>query len=740
MADVSLVIRGKDLSRQAISSVGSGLKRLEGEAQQLGRRLFNLKNLFVGTAVAGVGLFIEKNLSAVDAIGKVADKIGVTTSELQEYRFAAEQANVSQSALDMGLQRFSRRLGEAAQGKGEILETVRKYNVQLRDSEGRVRANSAVLADFADIIKNAESEQEQLRIAFKLFDSEGAALVNMLKNGSDAMNRVLQEAEAHDSINKVAQVLKTNLRVVVAELSPDIRDVAEHTADWVKQNRELVRQNVKDTAEGIAEGVGRIKSVAERLPSGAVESGLILYLLGRGSALGQVAAGLYLLNEQLGSFNMNLGGITESSREAWDSFNRGALGIRNWVTHGKEAAELLDSLYGDAEEYHRVLGLIEAGVPASSITAQMDLPGLADGLEAFHGSSLKAASGVRELAEETERLGGKKIPPPDTSAIVQSLRDLRGEAQETGEALLGLTETAEEQAEPATYREAMDSWRDWNREILKNQREMAGTKEDLDELYLRAMRIGERMQEIRLGDVSSEAAVAELEDLRAEADEIKDSLAVLAEPHLKLDALNADLREIENAMKSTSTVIERQRQVVIDNEQAKRAVGEVKIFLDSIPDVTYKTVIVEYKTKASPVMPFTEGMAHIREMMDSLPRGQDYVIDFKGLEAVMPLAIQALTARQRAIAAKGRAGIGALAYNPAGQFVLEAQATQSERLLSRVLAATSPAAPNITYSPTFRLDTPWKDLDEYVRQMDAKMAELWLTGRSRLQAAMQESQ
>jgi hypothetical protein len=61
------------------------------------------------------------------------------------------------------------------------------------------------------------------------------------------------------------------------------------------------------------------------------------------------------------------------------------------------------------------------------------------------------------------------------------------------------------------------------------------------------------------------------------------------------------------------------RSFVLDVSGALRGAEALRVAIEAIPDVTRKTVILEYKTMASPVRPFSEGMEHIRRMMESLP-------------------------------------------------------------------------------------------------------------------------
>lgn len=143
--------------------------------------------------VLGVRNFVNDIREQGDKLDKVSSKLGLTTAALQEYRFAAGQTGVKQQALDIGLQRFIRRVAEAQHGTGSAKKILDEYNIALEDSAGRARSSEEVLGDVADTMKGLTSDQDRLRLAFKLFDSEGVSLVNTLKGGKEGLEGLRQE-------------------------------------------------------------------------------------------------------------------------------------------------------------------------------------------------------------------------------------------------------------------------------------------------------------------------------------------------------------------------------------------------------------------------------------------------------------------------------------------------------------------------------------------------------------------
>ena len=94
----------------------------------------------------------------------------------------------------MALQRFTRRAAEAAQGTGEAKDALAQMGIALRDQSGNLRSSEDLLGDVADAFARIEDPAERVRLAFKLFDSEGVALVNLLRGGSGALEEMRERA------------------------------------------------------------------------------------------------------------------------------------------------------------------------------------------------------------------------------------------------------------------------------------------------------------------------------------------------------------------------------------------------------------------------------------------------------------------------------------------------------------------------------------------------------------------
>ena len=145
----------------------------------------------VGAAAIGGGLALKgaqelaeltvrQSAYAVE-LADTADKLGATAAGLRGLQLAAEITGVDARTTAMGLQRMTRRIAEAAQGTGEAQGALRELGLDATRL-ARLRPEDQFLA-IADAMRNVDQAGDQLRLSFKLFDSEGAALVNTLRMG-----------------------------------------------------------------------------------------------------------------------------------------------------------------------------------------------------------------------------------------------------------------------------------------------------------------------------------------------------------------------------------------------------------------------------------------------------------------------------------------------------------------------------------------------------------------------------
>ena len=155
----------------------------------------------VATTFAAAGAAAAASLTAlytvtasnIDEQAKFADKIGVSTDALGGLHHAADLTGVSTENMNLGLQRMTRRVAEAAQGTGTAVDALDALNLSAQDLN-QLSPDEQFLA-IADAMGEVEGRSEQVRLAFKLFDSGGVALLNTMDMASDGIRDAMEQAE-----------------------------------------------------------------------------------------------------------------------------------------------------------------------------------------------------------------------------------------------------------------------------------------------------------------------------------------------------------------------------------------------------------------------------------------------------------------------------------------------------------------------------------------------------------------
>jgi|TARA_R110000751_G_scaffold251430_1_gene350914 hypothetical protein len=246
--NVQITISALDKTKQAFGGLQATLNKVGGSLASLSK-----KAALMGVAVTAAFTAITvSSLRSTDSLSKTAAKIGTTTEALGALRYAADLTGVSTTTMDMALQRFTRRTAEAAQGMGEAKGAIQELGINAQELNKMPLDERMIV--LADAFSNVESESDRLRLAFKLFDSEGAALVNTLSQGSEGLKGMLGEArslglamstgaaqgveDTVDSLTKLQSLFKGITNQTVAAFAPAIEMIVERFTGFLQRSIE----------------------------------------------------------------------------------------------------------------------------------------------------------------------------------------------------------------------------------------------------------------------------------------------------------------------------------------------------------------------------------------------------------------------------------------------------------------------------------------------------------------------
>jgi len=200
-------------------SWGGLSKSIKGAATAMG--------IYAAAAAASkFNTFVRDAVAAGDAVSKMSSKLGISTDFVQNAGFAAERSGVQFATLSMAMQRYTRRAAEANKGTGEAKNAVKELGLKLQDTGGKLKSTETLFREAMKALSGVENAADRVRLAMKLFDSEGVALVNMAENfqaltkEAELLGIALDEATIQKAVQAAEEL--TKLDAAWAKLSNTI--------------------------------------------------------------------------------------------------------------------------------------------------------------------------------------------------------------------------------------------------------------------------------------------------------------------------------------------------------------------------------------------------------------------------------------------------------------------------------------------------------------------------------------
>lgn len=230
----------KDLAKSR-KSVNAWVKKVRAKMNTAAKYIAGL-----GTAGAAMVLaFVNKASAAIDALAKTSAKLGIATQALQKLRYQAELSGVASGALEMALQRMVRRVAEAAKGTGTAVKALKEMGLNAKNLSKL--SPDQMFYSIAQAMKKVKDQSDRVRLAFKLFDSGGVALVNTLTSDLkgvgeefDRLGVAITKQQAamvekfNDSKSKLATIWEGFINQITIQVAPYLEKVINYISESVQ--------------------------------------------------------------------------------------------------------------------------------------------------------------------------------------------------------------------------------------------------------------------------------------------------------------------------------------------------------------------------------------------------------------------------------------------------------------------------------------------------------------------------
>ena len=234
--------KGLNRAKRRMHKFGQDVVRVGGQLAGLGMAAG-------AAALGGLAMMTKSGLESVDALAKTSDMLGISTEQLAAFQHAAKIAGVEQSALEMALRRMTIGIGEAAMGTGEAKDAIRELGLTADDlmTAGPYQAFRRI----ADALSKVTLSSRKAALAADLFGSRGLAMINMMSEGSRAIDEAATQTvrfgtaisrvdaskveAANDAMSRLSEIVEGLKMRLAIELAPYIEDVTNRFINWATE-------------------------------------------------------------------------------------------------------------------------------------------------------------------------------------------------------------------------------------------------------------------------------------------------------------------------------------------------------------------------------------------------------------------------------------------------------------------------------------------------------------------------
>jgi hypothetical protein len=302
MADETKIIRiVVDSSRAVDGSAAAtrALQALEKQAAASGGVLARMEKS-IDSAGAAIKAFIVYDLSSrllemaksalevAAGLDELAQQLGVSAQYLQAVQFAAVQSGVKLEQLETGISKFSQKMGEAAAGNKDMIDSLNSVGVKILDTHGKLRPTEELLTNIAQAILKIDDPAKRASAAVDFFGKAGTRMLPLLAEmakGLDGMGKAAKDAGAMISDETIAKLdaladRSERTRLVMRAL------FAENAAGPLTAALDFINGRVENLSKLLKAATSDWKTLLLATPAAVLAPGAIL-----GSILGPTASG-----------------------------------------------------------------------------------------------------------------------------------------------------------------------------------------------------------------------------------------------------------------------------------------------------------------------------------------------------------------------------------------------------------------------------------------------------------------
>lgn len=376
-----IILDARNRTGPAFDGVRKGLADVERSVSSV------RANLGALAGFASAGLFagwVKSSIDAADALGKMSERLGVTTEQLSAYQYAAKLSGSSGEDFEKGLVKLAGALSTNAKAL-EVFQIA--TGITIRTSDSLDGAINKIAEGFSKLPNGAT----KTALAGDLLGEKlGTRLIPLLNGGADGLARFYKEAE--------------KLGVLVSGQTARAAQEFNDNLDRLKTSASAAGQEIARTA------LPALTQISEKMAEGARQGGLlrgVLEGLGEAAVVAVVGPDPTLLEYQRKKVQELKGEIIGLERTLKEAASGGE-GLLDKFLYGSvsERTDRLGQAKRELADAQKLLGQLE-NPPKPKAPAKQDDP--YEIQRKREEATKKAAEAAKKQAAEAKRLQEEQI-------------------------------------------------------------------------------------------------------------------------------------------------------------------------------------------------------------------------------------------------------------------------------------------------------------------------------------------
>ena len=242
-------IRKLEASTSTLGQASQKMADFGNATTKAGESLKGLSMVAGAVDVALAGITIKAGQTA-DDLNTMSKVTGISTTELQKYKYSADLLDVSVETIAKSQTKMKKSMYSAQQGSKTMADAFAKLGVSIEDSNGNLRSQDEVFTESIKALGQMSNETERDALAMQIFGKSASELNPLIEDNGETFERVAQifannglevvDQETIDKANQFQDALDTLKATGMATLSTIGMQLAGYLAPAMEKISEVL--------------------------------------------------------------------------------------------------------------------------------------------------------------------------------------------------------------------------------------------------------------------------------------------------------------------------------------------------------------------------------------------------------------------------------------------------------------------------------------------------------------------